>query len=426
MGIAGLACLLGCAVPLAAPGTALVPSAFGDGPGWLLGLYGDGTGVGPGPYLVLLCLAFAAYLCVIVGAAALPGRLLWSVIAVLIAAFALAPPLLSQDVFSYVSYARLGVEHGLNPYLHIPSERPGDPAFAHLGWPDSVSAYGPLFTLLSYPLGSVGVPVALWVMKAASALSVLGVAVLGARLAPGRGLDPRTTAALIALNPLVLVHVVGGAHNDGLMMLLALAGVAAVLALREGEGAVALLASAALKVSAGFVAPFALIGAARRRRFLLGAAVATASPGRRRNDRLRPPRLRRDRPRRREPGAREPPQPPSPRLAAHRRQRRLHPRGRAAALRARLRLAAALGLARGRLGPGRRLGRRRAAGGKQLGASLVRAMAASPGGALQGQAARPRHAGLHRPAPRDPGPPVAVGSPRRGDRRRRPPYGRAG
>ncbi len=277
MGIAGIACLLGCAVPLAAPGTALVPSAFGDGPGWLLGLFGDGTGVGPGPYLVLLCLAFAAYLCVIVGAAALPGRLLWSVIAVLIAAFALAPPLLSQDVFSYVSYARLGVEHGLNPYLHIPSERPGDPAFAHLGWPDSVSAYGPLFTLLSYPLGSVGVPVALWVMKAASALSVLGVAVLGARLAPGRGLDPRTTAALIALNPLVLVHVVGGAHNDGLMMLLALAGVAAVLALREGEGAVALLASAALKVSAGFVAPFALIGAARRRRFLLGAAVATAT-----------------------------------------------------------------------------------------------------------------------------------------------------
>jgi hypothetical protein len=276
VGIAGLAGLLLCAVPLAAPGTALVPSAVGDGPDWLLGLYGGGTGIGPGPYLGLLCLAFAAYLCVIAGATALPGRLLWTVITVLIAAFALAPPLLSQDVFSYISYARLDAEHGLNPYLHVPSERPADPAFAHLGWPDSVSAYGPLFTLLSNPLGSVGVPVALWVLKAVAALSVLGVAILCARLAPARGIDPRVSAAFVALNPLVLVHVVGGAHNEGLMMLAAIGGVAAVLALREGAGAGAILASAGLKVSALFIAPFALIGSARRGRFLLGAGLAAA------------------------------------------------------------------------------------------------------------------------------------------------------
>ncbi len=277
MGLAGLAGLLLCAVPLAAPGTALVPSAVGDGPGWLLGLYGGGTGIGPGLYLVLLGLAFAAYLGVIAGATALPDRLLWWVIALLLAAFALAPPLLSQDVFSYISYARLGVGHGLNPYLHVPSERAADPAFPHLGWPDSASAYGPLFTLLSYPLGSVCVPVALWTLKAFAAASVLGVAVLCARLAPARGLDPRAAAALVALNPLVLVHVVGGAHNEGLMLLAAIGGVAAVLALREGTGAAAMTASAALKVSALFAAPFALIGSARRGRFLLGAGLATAA-----------------------------------------------------------------------------------------------------------------------------------------------------
>jgi alpha-1,6-mannosyltransferase len=277
VGVTGLAGLGLCAVPLAAPGIALVPSAVGGGPGWLLGLYGGGARIGPGLYLGLLCLAFASYLCVIAGASALPGRLLWTLIAVLIAAFALAPPLLSQDVFSYISYARLGAEHDLNPYLHTPSERPADPAFAHLGWPDSVSAYGPLFSLLTYPLGWLGVPVALWTMKAVAGVSVLGVAALCARLAPARGLDPRVTAALVALNPLVLVHVVGGAHNEGLMMLAALGGVAAVLARREGTGAAAILASAALKVSALFVAPFALIGSARRGRFLLCAALAAAA-----------------------------------------------------------------------------------------------------------------------------------------------------
>ena len=119
-------------------------------------------------------------------------------------------------------------------------------------------------------------PAALWALKAASAASVLGVAALSARLAATRGVEPRTAAAFVALNPLVLVHVVGGAHNEGPMMLLAVAGVAAVLTLQERAGAAAILAAAAVKVSALFVAPFALIGAARRRRFLLGAGLAIA------------------------------------------------------------------------------------------------------------------------------------------------------
>jgi hypothetical protein len=268
--------LLLAAVPLAAPGTGLVPSAVGGGPDWLLGIFGDGTGIGDGPYLAFLWVAFVAYVCVLLGAPQLGRGLLWSVIAVLVLAFALAPPLLSQDVFSYISYARLGADHGLNPYLNAPSQFAGDPAFIHVGWRHAVSAYGPLFTLLSYPLGSVPVWAALWLLKLASAASVLGIAALAARLAPARGVDPRTAAAFVALNPLVLVHVVGGAHNDGLMMLLAMAGVAGVLTLGEGAGAAALLASAAIKISALFLAPFALIGSPRRGRFLLGATVAIA------------------------------------------------------------------------------------------------------------------------------------------------------
>ena len=53
VGLVGLAGLLLCAAPLAAPGTALVPAAIGGGPDWLLGPYGGGTGIGPGAYLGL-------------------------------------------------------------------------------------------------------------------------------------------------------------------------------------------------------------------------------------------------------------------------------------------------------------------------------------------------------------------------------------
>ena len=171
--------------------------------------------------------------------------------------------LLSHDVYSYVDYARLGVRHGLDPYLHRPDAVPSDPAFAKVTWTRTTSAYGPLFTLLTYPLAWLPVGAAVAVLKAVAALSVLGLARVVSRLAAWRGADPLRAAAFVALNPLVLVHVVGGAHNDALTMLLALLGVAALTLRREASAGAALVAAAAIKASALFVAPFALAATAR-------------------------------------------------------------------------------------------------------------------------------------------------------------------
>ncbi len=264
-------------MPLAAPGPDLVPAAVDGGPGWLLGLYGDGLGIGGGPYYGFLWLAFLSYLAVLAAAPALSERLLWAAIGIAVAAFALAPPLLSADVFSYISYARLGVEHGLNPYTDTPAAVPGDAAFPYVGWRDTSSAYGPLFTLLTYPLAPLSVPLALALLKALAAASVIGLALLCARLAPARGIDPRSAAAFVALNPLVLTHVVGGAHNDATMMLAVIGGCAAILSAREAAGGALLAGATAVKVSAAFAAPFALLGAHRRRRFLLGAIAGLAA-----------------------------------------------------------------------------------------------------------------------------------------------------
>ncbi|HVQ58588.1 MAG TPA: polyprenol phosphomannose-dependent alpha 1,6 mannosyltransferase MptB [Solirubrobacterales bacterium] len=223
---------------------------------------------------------FAAYLGVLAAAPALGGRVVWGTILVLVAAFAVAPVLLSHDVYSYVDYARLGVVHDLDPYVHPPDAVPTDPAFAEVAWTESTSAYGPLFTLATYPLAWLGVGVAVAVLKAVAALSVLGLAALAARLAAWRGAEPLRAAAFVALNPLVLVHVVGGAHNDGLMMLLGMLGVAAVLSCREASGGAAIVAAIAVKASAAFLAPFALLAAARQgslRSMLAGAGAAAAA-----------------------------------------------------------------------------------------------------------------------------------------------------
>jgi alpha-1,6-mannosyltransferase len=211
---------------------------------------------------------------VLVAAPRLGRGVVWGAILVMVGAFAVAPVILSHDVYSYVDYARLGVRHGLDPYVHPPVAARADPAFAHVTWTHSTSVYGPLFTLATYPLAWLGVGVAVAALKAVAALSVLGLAAIAARLAAWRGSDPTRAAAFVALNPLVLVHVVGGAHNDALTMLVAMAGVAAVLARREASAGAALLAAVALKASAAFIAPFALLGARRRDRLALGAAAA--------------------------------------------------------------------------------------------------------------------------------------------------------
>jgi alpha-1,6-mannosyltransferase len=219
---------------------------------------------------------FVAYLGAIASAPRLGRRVVWTVIVLALAVFACLPPLLSHDVYSYVDYARLGVLHGLDPYLDAPTSAPADPAFSHVTWIETTSAYGPLFTLVTYPLAWLPVDAAVYVLKAISAATVLATALLVARLAPDRGVDPLRAAAFIALNPLVLVHVVGGPHNDGVAVLLMTLGLAALLTAREGLGGGALIAACATKSTAAIAMPFALLGARHPGRFLFGGMTTAA------------------------------------------------------------------------------------------------------------------------------------------------------
>jgi alpha-1,6-mannosyltransferase len=222
----------------------------------------------------LIWAGFLAYLGVLAAAPRLGGRAVGALILVAVLAFACAPVLLSHDAFSYVDYARLGVRHGLDPYVNAPEAAPADPAFAHVTWTETPSAYGPLFTLATYPLAWLPVWAAVAALKAVAAISVLGLAWVVSRLAAWRGVAPARAAAFVALNPLVLVHVVGGAHNDGLAMLLATLGVAALVVRRDYSTGASLVASAAIKSSSLFVAPFALIATLRTSR----APSAAPSP----------------------------------------------------------------------------------------------------------------------------------------------------
>ena len=149
------------------PGPDLVPGAGEDAPRWILGVFGDGLGISPGLYLGLLYVAIGAWAAFALLWPRSRGPAIWLLIGTLLGLFVLAPPLLSLDAFSYISYARLGVD-GLNPYEYAPAALPGDDVAGRVeDFRFAVSVYGPLFTWASYPLGAAGAGVALWSLKLA-------------------------------------------------------------------------------------------------------------------------------------------------------------------------------------------------------------------------------------------------------------------
>jgi alpha-1,6-mannosyltransferase len=185
------------------------------------------------------------------------------------------PILLSTDVFSYIAYARMGVEHGINPYLHGPIAILHDPVYRYVGhdWKHVPSAYGPLYTLLSYPLAPLGLKGAVWGMKSMALLASLGTLALTWRCASRRNLDPVLAVLAVGANPLYVIYGLGGAHNDLLMLLLMMGAVSLTLAERDASAAALVVAGALVKATVAALLPFMILG---RRRIapILGAVVA--------------------------------------------------------------------------------------------------------------------------------------------------------
>jgi hypothetical protein len=206
----------------------------------------------------------------------------WAI--VLVAALQLivfvGPVLLSTDVFSYIAYARMGVEHGLNPYTHGPVAIAGDPVFPYVGedWIHVATAYGPLYTLLSYPLAPLGVLGALWAMKAEALLASAGTLALTWRCARARGFDPVAALLIVGANPLYVIYGLGGAHNDLIMMLAMMAAVSLMIApvvssRREAAAAAWVVAGALTKATVAVLLPFMILSR-RRLAPVLGALAA--------------------------------------------------------------------------------------------------------------------------------------------------------
>ncbi len=172
----------------------------------------------------------------------LPVRSFAAVFAAWTAPLLVVAPLFSRDSYSYAAQGEM-MSRGISPYLFGPAVL-GVNAFSGLVdklWADVTSPYGPVFLWVAGVNATVVHHNELLAVVGFRLLALAGVVLIGAfvpRLARSYGRDPSVAFVLAVLNPLVLLHLIAGAHNDALMLGFLLAG---LWLAREGRPVVGVL-----------------------------------------------------------------------------------------------------------------------------------------------------------------------------------------
>ncbi len=134
-----------------------------------------------------------------------------------------SPLLLSRDAISYVAYGRLVALHHANPYATLLSSFPTD-SFVRVTsrqWVKIESPYGPAVMLLGAGVARAWASAPGAAIAAFKVLAGLGVACAAVcTCLAAKALRPERAAlaaAIVGLNPVLILHTVGGGHIDGVL-----------------------------------------------------------------------------------------------------------------------------------------------------------------------------------------------------------------
>lgn len=186
-----------------------------------------------------------------------PVGVLWSL------APAIAAPLFSHDVYSYLAQGTIA-HLGLSPYNVAPSALAGL-GHAHVMsavdpfWLHTTAPYGPLFLVFGSGIAALTGSHLIAGVLLMRLLELVGLVLVWAfvpRLARALGADPTRAAWLAALSPLVLLQLVAASHNDLLMIGLMVAGVTLAVEGRPLAGIAVCAVAMAIKLPAGVAALF--------------------------------------------------------------------------------------------------------------------------------------------------------------------------
>ncbi len=171
----------------------------------------------------------------------------------------LSVPVFSRDTYSYLAQGAL-LRDGFDPYLVGPVENPNilldnvSPI-----WTTTTAPYGPAFILVAkFVTMVVGNDVVAGTMLLRLCM-LPGLALLiwaAPRVARHIGASGATALWICVLNPLVIIHLMGGVHNEMLMVGLMMAAIALTFAGRHIWGVGLIATAVAVKATAGLALPF--------------------------------------------------------------------------------------------------------------------------------------------------------------------------
>ncbi|WP_319436412.1 polyprenol phosphomannose-dependent alpha 1,6 mannosyltransferase MptB [Mycobacterium sp. RTGN5] len=143
----------------------------------------------------------------------------------------IAPPMYSKDVYSYLAQSQIS-RNGLNPYQVGPAPGLGLDHVFTLSvpslWRDTPAPYGPLFLWVGRGISALTGENIVAAVLSHRVVVLLGVGMIVwavPRLARRCGVAEVSALWLGAANPLLLMHLVAGIHNEALMLGLMLTGV---------------------------------------------------------------------------------------------------------------------------------------------------------------------------------------------------------
>jgi alpha-1,6-mannosyltransferase len=198
----------------------------------------------------------------------------------------LGVPLFSRDTYSYLAQGAL-LRDGFDPYVVGPIEN-SNILLDNVSsvWTTTTAPYGPAFILVAkFVTMLVGDnTVAGTVLLRLCMLPGLALLIWAApRVARHVGANGSVALWICVLNPLVIIHLMGGVHNEMLMVGLMMAGIAMTFSGRHIAGAALIAVAVAVKATAVLALPFMVwvwvrhIGGNRLRAFAIASASAVAT-----------------------------------------------------------------------------------------------------------------------------------------------------
>ncbi|OBF61220.1 hypothetical protein A5753_18445 [Mycobacterium sp. 852002-51971_SCH5477799-a] len=142
----------------------------------------------------------------------------------------IAPPMYSKDVYSYLAQSQISLE-GLDPYRVGPASGLGLSHIFTLSvptlWRETPAPYGPLFLWIGRGISAITGENIVAAVLCHRLVELVGVGLIvwaTPRLARRCGVAEVSALWLGAANPLLIMHLVAGVHNEALMLGLMLAG----------------------------------------------------------------------------------------------------------------------------------------------------------------------------------------------------------